>query len=41
MDDNNENNKILQYKPEGRRNMGRPLTRWVDDFREEGKGQGA
>jgi hypothetical protein len=29
------------YKPEGRRNIGKPLTRWEDDFREEGKGQGA
>ena len=32
---------ILNYKPEGRRNIGRPLTRWEDDFREEGTGQGA
>ena len=29
------------YKPEGRRNIGRPQTRWEDDFREEGTGQGA
>ena len=28
------------YKPEGRRNIGRPQTRWGDDFREEGTGQG-
>ena len=27
-------------KPEGRRNIGRPQTRWEDDFREEGTGQG-
>ena len=33
--------KKLHYKPEGRRNIGRPLTRWEDDFREEGTGQGA
>ena len=29
------------YKPEGRRNIGRPQTRWEDDFREERTGQGA
>ena len=33
--------KKLKYNPEGRRNIGRPLTRWEDDFREEGTGQGA
>ena len=33
--------QILNYKPEGRRNEERPQTRWGDDFREEGKGQGA
>ena len=33
--------KKLNQKPEGRRNIGRPLTRWEDDFREEGTGQGA
>ena len=33
--------KKLNYKPEGRRNIGRPQTRWEDDFREEGTGQGA
>ena len=32
---------ILYYKSEGRRNIGRPQTRWEDDFREEGTGQGA
>jgi len=33
-------NKVLNYKPEGRRNIGRPLTRWEDDFWEEGTDQG-
>ena len=33
--------KKINYKPEGRRNIGRPLTRWEDDFEEEGIGQGA
>ena len=33
--------KNLNYKPEGRRNIGRPQTRWEDNFREEGIGQGA
>ena len=28
--------KILNYKPEGRRNIGKSLTRWEDYFREEG-----
>ena len=32
--------KKLNYKSEVRRNIGRPLTRWEDDFREEGTGQG-
>ena len=32
--------KKLNYKPEGRRNVGRPRTRWEDDFREEGTGLG-
>ena len=32
--------KNLNYKPDGRRNIGRPLTRWDDDFWEEGTGQG-
>jgi hypothetical protein len=41
MDDNRLPKKNLNYKPEGRRNIGRSLTRWEDDFREEGKGQGA
>ena len=33
--------KKLNYKPEGRENMGRPLMRWENDFREEGTGQEA
>ena len=33
--------KLYIKKPEGRRNIGRPKTRWEDDFREEGTGQGA
>ena len=40
MDDNSLPETILNYKPEGRRNIGRPQTRWEDDFREEGTGQG-
>ena len=31
--------KHLNYKPERRRNIERPLTRWEDVFREEGTGQ--
>ena len=31
----------FNYKPEGRRNIGRPQTRWGVDFQEEGTGQGA
>ena len=27
---------MLNYRPEGRRNIERPLTRWENDFREEG-----
>ena len=38
MDDNRRSKKNLNYKPEGRRNIRRPLTRWEDDFREEGTG---
>ena len=30
---------MLNYQPEGRRNIGRPQKRWEDDFREEGTGQ--
>ena len=31
----------LNYKPGGRGNIGSPQTKWEDDFREEGTGQGA
>jgi hypothetical protein len=41
MDDNGLPEKILNYKPEGRRNIGRPQTRWGDYFRKEVTGQGA
>ena len=41
MDDNRIPKKNLKYKSEGRRNIGRPLTRWEYDFREEGTGQEA
>ena len=30
--------KNFNYKPEGRRNIGRPQTKWGDDFWEEGTG---
>ena len=40
MDDNRLPEKILNYKPEGRRNIRGPQTRWGDDFQEEGTGQG-
>ena len=33
--------KKINYKPEGRRNIGTPQTKWGDDFREKGTGQGA
>ena len=41
MDDNRLPQKILNYKPEERRNIGGPKTRLRDNFREEGTGQGA
>ena len=41
MDDKRLPKKNFYYKPEGRRNIGRPLTTWEDDFQEEGTGQGA
>ena len=41
MDDNNRLPKKLNYKAEGRINIGRPQTRWEDNFREEGTGKGA
>ena len=39
MDDNRLSKK--NYKPEGRRNIGRTPKRSGDDFREKGTGQGA
>ena len=39
--DNRRPKQKLNYKPEGRRNIGRLQTRWGDDFQEEGTGQGA
>ena len=33
--------KKLNNEPKGRRNIGIPQTKWEDDFREEGTGQGA
>ena len=41
MDDNRLPENILNSKPEGRRNIGRPQMRWGDDFLEEGMCQGA
>ena len=41
MEENRLPPKKLNYKPERRRNIGRTQTRWGDDFREEGTGQGA
>ena len=35
VDDNRLSKKILNYKRERRRNIGRPLTRWEDDFWEK------
>ena len=35
MDDNRVPNQ-LNYKPEGRRNIGRPQTRWEDDEVDDG-----
>ena len=40
MDDNRLPIKILNYKPEGRRNIGRPQTRWGDDFRRKEQARG-
>ena len=40
MDDNRLPNKIFNYKLKGRRNIGRPQTRWENDFQEEGTGKG-
>ena len=41
MDGNRLGEKKLNYKTEGRTIIERPLTKWEDDFREEGTGQGA
>ena len=41
MDDNRLPKRSLNYKPGGRRNIGRLQTRWKDDFREEETDQGA
>ena len=41
MDDHRLLKKKLNYKSKVRRNIRRPLTRWEDDFREKGTGQGA
>ena len=41
MEDKRLPKTILNYKPERRGNIGRAHTRWEDDFREEGTGQGA
>ena len=30
-----DDSKNVNYKPEGRRNIRRPQTRWGDDLREE------
>ena len=32
MDDNRLPKNILNHKPEGKRNIERPQTKWVDDF---------
>ena len=41
MDNNRVPKRNLNYKSEGRRNIGCPQTKWEDDFREEATGQGA
>ena len=41
MDNNRLPKKMLNYKPEGRRNIKKPQTRWGDVFREKGTDQGA
>ena len=40
MDGNRLPKTILNYKHEGRRNIGRPLMRWEDHFREEEQAKG-
>jgi hypothetical protein len=40
MDTNRLPKQTLQYKPNGRRNIGRPRKRWRDQFYCEGQGKG-
>ena len=40
MDTNKITKQALQYKPKGRRNIGRPRTRWRDQLRLEDYGTG-
>ena len=39
--DDKQTTQKKNYKPEGRRNIGRPQTRWDDDFQELKTGQRA
>jgi hypothetical protein len=41
MDDNRLPKKIVNYEPEGERNIRRPQMRWPDDFRDKETGQDA
>jgi len=38
MDTNRQPKQALQYKPEGRRNIGRPRKRWRDQIHIEDQG---
>jgi len=40
MDTNRLSKQALQYKPKGRRNIGRPRKRWRDQFHFEDQGTG-